>query len=113
MQEQATTDLKTAVQKWVDSIGDPKPFAVTIPTAKKILGKSRSGLYLAADAGRLVFIKDGSRTLCTLDSIVNYAASQLQLYAAAKSVPPPRKSLKNSSKTKSIFGSSGKPEAAE
>ncbi|MGO9399765.1 MAG: hypothetical protein ACLP19_18260 [Xanthobacteraceae bacterium] len=96
MSEQSTNGLREAVAAWVESFGPLKPFAVSLPTTKTILGdKSRSGIYDAAGKGELVFVKDGSRTLCTVDSIVNYVS---RMPVAQIKAPPPRKT----SKTKSI-----------
>jgi hypothetical protein len=56
-------------------LAELKPFAVPIPTAQFLLGeKSIAALYndggrAEDDPLRLVFVKDGTKTLITLDSI--------------------------------------------
>jgi hypothetical protein len=50
--------------------------AVPIPVGGLLLGnKSRSEMYKLAGDGFLDFVKDGTRTLVTLDSIASYNAS--------------------------------------
>jgi len=55
---------------------DLKPFAVPIRAASALLGgKSRTGIYAAVGRGQLDFVKDGDRTLVTLESIERYQQS--------------------------------------
>lgn len=47
-----------------------KPFAVNIQTARELLGrKSRSYIYEAAGRGELDLVKDGGKTLVTVELI--------------------------------------------
>jgi hypothetical protein len=53
-----------------------KPFAVTIRAASVLLGnKCRTSMYAAAGRGQLDFVKDGSKTLVTIESIERYQRS--------------------------------------
>jgi hypothetical protein len=53
-----------------------KPFAVSVKTARRLLGdKSHSGIYLDIAAGKLEAVKDGSKTLIVLESIERRVAS--------------------------------------
>jgi hypothetical protein len=71
-----------------------RPFAVSIPTAQMLLGeKSVASLYNdlgrpADDPLRLEAVKDGSKTLITLESIERRQRS----LPKAKIAPPPKKS---------------------
>jgi len=57
----------------VDSL---EPTAVPMPRARELLGdKSYSEIYEAIDEGKLVALKDGRKTLITLDSIRSYMAA--------------------------------------
>ena len=58
-----------------DALGALKPRAVPIKTARVLLGnKARSEIYEAAKRGELDLVKDGFRTLVTLQSIESYQA---------------------------------------
>jgi hypothetical protein len=62
-----------AVTAWLKSLGPIRPFAVTIPDAQQILGrKARSQIYEAIGRGELEAVKDGSKTLVVVASIVRY-----------------------------------------
>jgi hypothetical protein len=62
-----------------------EPYAVPIPEARRLLGnKAHSTLYEELGRGRLVAIKDGSKTLITVESIQRYMAN----LPAAKIKPP-------------------------
>jgi hypothetical protein len=50
---------------------------VPLKLGGQILHKSRSELYAAERRGELMFIKDGSRTLITIQSILSYQAARL------------------------------------
>ena len=53
-----------------------KPFAVPIREAGSLLGdKARSEIYAEVGRGRLVAVKDASKTLITLESIERYMRS--------------------------------------
>jgi len=53
-----------------------EPYAVRIPTASHLLGdKAHSIIYELLGLGKLRAIKDGTKTLITLDSIREYQAS--------------------------------------
>jgi hypothetical protein len=57
----------------VDSL---EPTAVPIPRASELLGdKSYSEIYEAIDEGKLVALKDGRKTLITVESIRSYMAA--------------------------------------
>ena len=52
-----------------------EPVAVPFPTAQELLGeKARSTLYVLLGRGKLVALKDGAKTLITLESIRAYMA---------------------------------------
>jgi hypothetical protein len=75
--------------------------AVPLPLAGQMLGnKARSELYEDQKAGRLEFVKDGRRTLCTTKSIFAYRKTWFKPYAASKAVAPPgpKARRRNSSK---------------
>jgi hypothetical protein len=62
-----------AVAIWLESLGPMRPFAVKIPDAQQILGrKARSQIYEAIGRGELEAVKDGSKTLVVVASIVRY-----------------------------------------
>ena len=62
-----------ALVAWLASVGPMRPFAVSIPKTQELLGdKCRSGIYAAAGDGLLDLIKDGAKTLVTVDSIIRY-----------------------------------------
>jgi hypothetical protein len=70
---------------------EPKlePFAVTIPESQRLLGdKSHSALYELLGSGKLVAVKDGKKTLITLESIRDYMAG---LPRAKIKPPAPRR----------------------
>jgi hypothetical protein len=51
-------------------------YAIPIPDAQIKLGrKCRSGIYQAAGRGELDLVKDGDRTLVTVESIRRYQAT--------------------------------------
>ena len=53
-----------------------EPTAVPMPRARELLGdKSYSEIYEAIDEGKLVALKDGRKTLITVDSIRSYMAA--------------------------------------
>jgi hypothetical protein len=53
-----------------------KPFAVPMRVAARLLGdKARSEIYAEVGRGRLVAVKDASKTLITLESIERYMKS--------------------------------------
>jgi hypothetical protein len=57
----------------VDSL---EPIAVSIPRARHLLGdKCNSELYAAINEGHLVALKDGRKTLITVESIRAYMAA--------------------------------------
>jgi hypothetical protein len=63
----------------------PEPYAVRMSEARRRLAnKSRSGMYEAIAAGKLIAVKDGARLLITVESINRYSAS----LPAAKIKPP-------------------------
>ena len=72
-----------------------KPFAVPIPEAARILGwgrkpgGGRSSVNEALARGELDAVKDGRRTLVTMESIERRAASRPR--AVFKPLPPRRK----------------------
>jgi hypothetical protein len=81
--------ITEAVAAWLASFGATPPFAVSIPTARGILGnKSRSELYAAVGRGELDAIKDGSKTLIITTSIVRYCE---RMRPAQIKAPPPKK----------------------
>ena len=56
--------------------GALKPLVVSVTKACELLGdKNRSCLYAEIKRGRLVAIKDGTKTLITFDSIERYIAN--------------------------------------
>jgi hypothetical protein len=56
---------------------DPLTAAVTIKRAQKALGdKCRSEIYEAAGRGELDLVKDGAKTLVTVESIKRYQATR-------------------------------------
>ena len=57
-------------------------------------------MYVAAGEGKLTFVKDGTRTLCVVDSMIDYAGSQLQPVTIKP--PPPREAKRKSSKNKTF-----------
>jgi hypothetical protein len=68
MQTKDDAELAEAAQP--DDAPALKPFAVTIKVAQKLLAdKARSEVYDAINRGELDAIKDGSRTLITVESI--------------------------------------------
>jgi hypothetical protein len=77
----------------------PPPYAVSVPEAKRLLGdKSHGGLYQAIGLGKLVALKDGSKTLITSESIRAYMTSlpraQIKAPKPRSSRQPPRKRQK-------------------
>lgn len=79
------TDALTA---WLNAAFTVQPFGLSIADTRQVLGgKSLSGIYEAAAEGKLQFVKDGNKTLVTLQSIKNYIAS---MPAAKIAMPPPR-----------------------
>ena len=53
-----------------------EPTAIPMPRARELLGdKSYSEIYEAIDEGKLVALKDGRKTLITVDSIRSYMAA--------------------------------------
>jgi hypothetical protein len=85
------TNGNSAVTAWLESLGPLRPFAVPIPTAQVLLGnKAKSEVYKAGGNGLLDFVKDGSKTLITVDSIVRYCARKMKP-ARINPVPPKRK----------------------
>jgi hypothetical protein len=55
-----------------------EPYAVPIPEAQRLLGdKSHSTMYELLGRGLLDAVKDGAKTLITLESIRRYSASLL------------------------------------
>jgi hypothetical protein len=88
--------ITEAVTGWLASFGTTPPFAVSIPTARGILGdKSRSELYAAIGRGELDAVKDGTKTLIVVASIVRYV---VRMQPAKIKVPPPRKRWSKSTK---------------
>lgn len=70
---------------------EPKlePYAVSIPETQRLLGdKSHSGVYELLGSGKLVAVKDGAKTLITLNSIREYSAG---LPRAKIKPPAPRR----------------------
>ena len=62
-----------AVTTWLKTFGSLQPFAVTITDTQLILGgKARSEIYKAIGRGDLDALKDGSKTLIVVSSIVRY-----------------------------------------
>jgi hypothetical protein len=62
-----------AVTAWLKTFGSVQPFAVTIADTQLILGgKARSEIYKAIGRGDLDALKDGSKTLIVVASIVRY-----------------------------------------
>jgi hypothetical protein len=60
-----------------DAAFDSLTHAVTIARAQKALGdKARSEVYAAASRGELDLVKDGAKTLVTVESIRRYQASR-------------------------------------
>jgi hypothetical protein len=51
-----------------------EPFAVDIPTTKRLLSKCRSRIYDAIGDGDLDAVKDGKKLLITLESIRRFQA---------------------------------------
>jgi hypothetical protein len=81
--------LSETFTAWLNSFGPVPPFAVRIPTAQKVLGdKSRSTIYEAVGRGELVAVKDGAKTLITVESIKGYCAA---MPPAQIKPPTPRK----------------------
>jgi hypothetical protein len=81
--------LSETFTAWLKSFGPVPPFALPIPTTQKILGdKSRTMIYEAVGRRELNAVKDGARTLITVESIKRYCAAM----APAEIKPPtPRK----------------------
>jgi hypothetical protein len=53
-----------------------RPFAVPLPEASRLLGnKAQSEIYREIARGRLAAVKDGYKTLVTIESIDRYAAA--------------------------------------
>jgi hypothetical protein len=80
-----------AVKKWIMQAfgGGVLPFGFELPVACKILGdKSRSSLYEKAGLGELDFVKDGSKTIVTADSLIRYLG---RMQTAKIKPTPPRK----------------------
>jgi hypothetical protein len=66
-----------------------EPIAVPIRVAQELLGgKSHSGVYVALGRGELVAVKDGVKTLVTLESIRRYMS---KLPRAVIKPPAPRR----------------------
>jgi hypothetical protein len=67
-----------------------KPIAVPVPEAQRLCGdKCRSSLYDAIARGELEAVKDGAKTLITLESIERRQANLPP--AKIKPLPPPAK----------------------
>ena len=47
----------------IDSVNCPEPLAVSIPDACRIIGLGRSSVYREIQAGKLVALKAGNRTI--------------------------------------------------
>jgi hypothetical protein len=83
------------VVAWLKSFGPMQPFAVPIPDAQRILGsKARSQIYNAVGRGELDAVKDGSKTLIVVASIVRYCgrmqAAQIKPPVAKKTFRRPK-----------------------
>jgi hypothetical protein len=73
----------------IATLGPLEPVAVSIPEARRLLGgKSRSQLYSDIGSGKLEALKDGVKTLITLESIRAYMAGLPP--AKIKPPTPPR-----------------------
>jgi hypothetical protein len=67
---------------------DPLATLVPIKRAQKALGdKARSEVYAAAGRGELDLVKDGAKTLVTVESIKRYQATRPRAFIK----PPARK----------------------
>jgi hypothetical protein len=76
VEEQRAPQREREVVRPPQDDGALRPFAVPIPEAKRLLGnKARSDIYVAIGDGRLSAIKDGNRTLVTVESIDRYMKS--------------------------------------
>jgi excisionase family DNA binding protein len=51
------------------------PLTLTIPNAVEVSGMSRTAIYEALKAGRLVAVKAGRRTLIRYSSLTDYVGS--------------------------------------
>jgi hypothetical protein len=77
--KRADTGIQTALE----------PYAVPLREAQRLLGdKSHSTIYELLGRGLLAAIKDGTKTLVTLESIRRYSAN---LPAAKIKAPTPRR----------------------
>lgn len=66
-----------------------EPTAVPMPRARELLGdKSYSEIYEAIDEGKLVALKDGRKTLITIESIRSYMAALPR--GPVRALAPPR-----------------------
>jgi hypothetical protein len=93
--------LDNAVTTWLETFGSVQPFAVTITDTQLILGgKARSEIYKAIGRGDLDALKDGSKTLIVVASIVRYCGrmrpAQIKPPLAKKTAPRSKVSAKQS-----------------
>jgi hypothetical protein len=85
----------------VDSL---EPTAVPMPRARELLGdKSYSEIYEAIDEGKLVALKDGRKTLITIDSIRSYMAALPR--GPVRALAPPRTKRPRPTRSKRSTGS--------
>lgn len=83
------SEISPAIASWVASFGSAPPFAVNIPTARKVLGgKARSAIYDEIGLGNLDAVKDGAKTLITVESIIRYCS---RMRPAKIGPPKPKK----------------------
>jgi hypothetical protein len=83
-----TASLHPAIREWLKSFGSLTPYAVPVKLAQELLGnKSRAEVYAALGRDELRSVKNGTKTLIVVASIVRYCASM----KPAKIAPPPKK----------------------
>jgi hypothetical protein len=69
------SNMPAAVAAWVNSFGPLPPFAVNVSETRKVLGgKARSAVYDEIGLGNLDAVKDGGKTLITVESIIRYCS---------------------------------------
>ena len=99
------------ITAWLKSFGPMRPYAVTIRDVRQILGgKARSQIYQAIGRGELDAVKDGSKTLIVVASIVRYCGrmrpAQVKVQLTKETFHNPKVAAKRSSNTGDLLNDS-------